>query len=86
MAEPPVAVESSGATITDAAGRAYIDAAGGAIVVNVGHGRASIADGGPQVQFDVYFPREATYRVWVQFQRLGKVNTVAFTVPVSRLK
>ena len=44
MAQPPVAVESSGATITDATGKTYIDAAGGAIVVNVGHGRASIAD------------------------------------------
>jgi adenosylmethionine-8-amino-7-oxononanoate aminotransferase len=30
--------------IRDAEGRDYIDAAGGAIVVNVGHGRASIAD------------------------------------------
>ena len=30
--------------IRDSEGRTYIDAAGGAIVVNVGHGRASIAD------------------------------------------
>jgi adenosylmethionine-8-amino-7-oxononanoate aminotransferase len=37
-------VASSGATIQDSEGRTYIDAAGGAIVVNVGHGRASIAD------------------------------------------
>ena len=44
QAEPPVAVESSGATIRDSEGRTYIDAAGGAIVVNVGHGRSSIAD------------------------------------------
>jgi adenosylmethionine-8-amino-7-oxononanoate aminotransferase len=42
--DPPVAVESSGSTIRDSEGRSYIDAAGGAIVVNVGHGRASIAD------------------------------------------
>ena len=39
----PVAVEARGSTIRDAAGREYLDAAGGAIVVNVGHGRASIA-------------------------------------------
>lgn len=39
----PVAVEGHGSTIVDAAGREYLDAAGGAIVVNVGHGRASIA-------------------------------------------
>ncbi|MBA2720806.1 MAG: aminotransferase class III-fold pyridoxal phosphate-dependent enzyme [Chloroflexi bacterium] len=39
----PVAVEASGSTIRDSTGRSYLDAAGGAIVVNVGHGRASIA-------------------------------------------
>jgi len=42
--EPPVAVAGQGATIRDANGREYLDAAGGAIVVNVGHGRASIAE------------------------------------------
>ena len=39
-----VAVRAAGSTIWDAEGRAYLDAAGGAIVVNVGHGRQSIAD------------------------------------------
>jgi adenosylmethionine-8-amino-7-oxononanoate aminotransferase len=39
----PVAVEGHGSTIVDATGREYLDAAGGAIVVNVGHGRSSIA-------------------------------------------
>jgi len=42
--------------------------------------------GRPQVQFNIFFPREAIYRVWVQFQRQGKVNTAAFTIPVSNLK
>jgi adenosylmethionine-8-amino-7-oxononanoate aminotransferase len=42
-AEPLVAVDASGCTIRDADGREYLDAAGGAIVVNVGHGRAEIA-------------------------------------------
>lgn len=41
---PPVAVEAHGSTIVDAEGREYLDAAGGAIVVNVGHGRREIAD------------------------------------------
>jgi adenosylmethionine-8-amino-7-oxononanoate aminotransferase len=41
--EPPVAVEAHGSTIRDATGREYLDAAGGAIVVNVGHGRREIA-------------------------------------------
>ena len=40
----PVAVRAEGSTIWDADGRAYLDAAGGAIVVNVGHGRQSVAD------------------------------------------
>ncbi|MGH2467640.1 MAG: aminotransferase class III-fold pyridoxal phosphate-dependent enzyme, partial [Candidatus Limnocylindrales bacterium] len=41
--EPPIAAQAEGATIRDADGRTYLDAAGGAIVVGVGHGRASVA-------------------------------------------
>jgi adenosylmethionine-8-amino-7-oxononanoate aminotransferase len=37
-------VSGDGATIRDASGREYIDAAGGAIVVGVGHGRKSVAE------------------------------------------
>jgi adenosylmethionine-8-amino-7-oxononanoate aminotransferase len=43
LPDPPVAVEADGSTIRDAEGREYLDAAGGAIVVGVGHGRAEIA-------------------------------------------
>ena len=43
LPDPPIAVEAFGATIRDADGREYLDAAGGAIVVNVGHGRREIA-------------------------------------------
>ncbi len=42
-------------------------------------------EGKQEIQFNLFFPREATYRVWVQFQRLGVVNTVAFTIPVHDL-
>ncbi len=49
------------------------------------HAHPSAADGGPKMQFDIFFPREAIYRIWIQFQRLGKVNTVAFTLPVKAL-
>jgi hypothetical protein len=38
-----------------------------------------------QIQFNLLFPRAGTYRVWVQFQRQGVVNTVQFTVPVKTL-
>jgi hypothetical protein len=44
LPDPPVAVEAFGSTIRDADGREYLDAAGGAIVVNVGHGRREIAE------------------------------------------
>jgi hypothetical protein len=43
VADPPVAVEAHGSTIRTADGREYLDAAGGAVVVNVGHGRREIA-------------------------------------------
>jgi hypothetical protein len=36
-----------------------------------------------QLQFNLIFPRAGVYRVWVQFQRRGVVNTVAFNVPVT---
>ncbi len=41
--ELPIAVSAAGATIVDAEGRHYIDAAGGAVVVGIGHGRESVA-------------------------------------------
>jgi len=39
----PVAVRAAGSTIWDADGKAYLDAAGGAVVVGIGHGRESVA-------------------------------------------
>ena len=39
----PVAVKAEGVWIEDQQGRRYLDASGGAVVVNVGHGRESIA-------------------------------------------
>ncbi len=40
------------------------------------------ADNG-RIEFDLTFPRTGIYRVWIQFQRDGVVNTVAFNVPVQ---
>jgi adenosylmethionine-8-amino-7-oxononanoate aminotransferase len=40
----PVAVEAHDSTIREKTGREYLDAAGGAIVVNVGHGRTAVAN------------------------------------------
>jgi len=50
------------------------------------HEHPIYAEGKPEVQFNMFFPREATYRIWVQFQRRGVVNTVAFTIPVRELR
>ena len=55
-------------------------------LIDMIHTHPVIADGGPQVQFNLIFPREAVYRIWVQFQRQGQVNTAVFTLPVSRLR
>jgi heavy metal-binding protein len=35
---------------------------------------------GPEVVFQVLFPRPGVYRMWVQFQRHGRVTTAPFTV------
>jgi hypothetical protein len=55
-------------------------------LVDTIHGHPFIAGGGPDMQFNIFFPREAVYRVWIQFQRKGVVNTVAFNIPVTALK
>jgi hypothetical protein len=39
-----------------------------------------------QVQFNMIFPRPGIYRVWVQFQRQGVVNTASFDIPVEELR
>jgi len=54
-------------------------------LIDMVHEHPFIADGGPQVQFNVVFPRARPYRVWVQFQRKGVVNTAHFDVVVKAL-
>ena len=54
-------------------------------LIDTAHEHPAIADGGGPVQFNVFFARGVTYRVWIQFQRLGVVNTVAFAIPVDSL-
>jgi hypothetical protein len=55
-------------------------------LIDLIHDHPFLADGGPAMQFNIIFPRARAYRIWVQFQRKGVVNTVAFTVPVQELK
>ena len=54
-------------------------------LIDMAHTHPFIADGSAQIQFNLTFPRPRTYRVWVQFQRNGVVNTVHFDVPVKEL-
>jgi hypothetical protein len=53
--------------------------------IDLMHEHPIIADGGPQMQFKLIFPRARTYRVWLQFKRSGVVNTIAVNVPVVTL-
>jgi hypothetical protein len=54
-------------------------------LIDMIHTHPAWEEGGPSVQFNLIFPRPGIYRVWVQFQRRGVVNTAAFNVPVSAL-
>ncbi len=54
-------------------------------LIDMIHTHPFIADGGPDMQFNVYFPRAHAYRVWVQFQRKGVINTARFDIPVRDL-
>ncbi len=57
--------------------------AGSDDLIDMLHVHPFVADGGPHLQFNVVFPRAHAYRVWVQFQRNGVVNTVHFDIPVK---
>lgn len=49
-------------------------------LIDLMHVHPFLADGSPQVQFPLVFPRPRPYRIWAQFQRNGVVNTVQFDV------
>ena len=56
-------------------------------LIDMIHAHPFIADGGPELQFNVTFPRpDHDYRVWVQFQRAGVVNTARFDVRAHDLR
>jgi hypothetical protein len=79
-------------TVDDATGlERYLGAWGHMLAVSgdlidMMHEHPYFADGGPQEEFHVVFPRPQTYRVWVQFQKNGVVNTVHFDVLVEALE
>jgi hypothetical protein len=53
-------------------------------LIDMMHTHPFIADGSAEMQFDLTFPRAHMYRIWVQFQRKGVVNTVHFDIPVKQ--
>ena len=52
-------------------------------LIDMMHTHPIVADGGPDLRFDLLFPRARIHRVWVQFQRNGVINTVHFDIPVQ---
>ena len=52
-------------------------------LIDMMHEHPLLADGGPRLEFEMVFPRPGAYRVWVQVQSAGIVNTVHFDVPVG---
>lgn len=56
-------------------------------LVDLIHLHPFIADGSPQIQFNATLPRpDHTYRVWIQYQRNGTVNTERFDVAANELR
>ncbi len=60
--------------------------AASADLIDMIHTHPAFGTPGRSIQFNVIFPRPGIYRVWVQFQRDGRVNTFAFNVPVAKLE
>lgn len=52
-------------------------------LIDMVHTHPFLSDGSPEMQFDLTFARPRTYRIWVQFQRKGIVNTAHFDIPVK---
>ncbi len=55
-------------------------------LVDMVHAHPAIADGGREIQMNVIFPRPGMYRIWIQTQRKGRINTIPFTLPVKELQ
>jgi heavy metal-binding protein len=79
----------SGAAIGDL--QPYLGAWGHLFVLHEGRDEALHAHpdtagttpGGPNIAFDVLFPRPGTYHLWMQVQRRGAIVTLPFVVRVS---
>ncbi len=54
-------------------------------LIDTVHSHPFLADGGADMQFNLFFARPGIYRLWLQLQRRGVVNTVSFTLIVNDL-
>jgi hypothetical protein len=52
-------------------------------LIDTVHSHPFLADGGEGMQFNLFFARPGMYRLWIQAQRQGVVNTAVFTIPVA---
>jgi len=76
---------ASGAPVTDL--EPYLGASAHLLIVPVDlteavHGHPMEDGQGPSVSFAPLIPRAGRYKVWIQFQRTGRVSTAAFVVDV----
>ena len=74
---------ASGAPVTDL--EPYLGASAHLLVVPVDlteaiHGHPTEDGRGPAISFAPLVPRAGRYKVWIQFQRGGKVSTAAFVI------
>lgn len=54
-------------------------------LIDLIHTHPAWDDRSDTIQFNLIFPRPGIHRVWVQFQRLGIVNTAAFNISVAAI-
>jgi hypothetical protein len=80
---------ATGAPITDL--EPYLGATGHLLVASAdlstvfhSHPVAEVSShSGPRTVFQALLPRAGMYRLWMQFQRGGRVSTVSFTIPIE---
>jgi hypothetical protein len=84
-----IADAATGAEVSDL--EPYLGAAGHLLVVDADltsavHGHpAGAQTAGPEILFDPVLPKEGRYKLWLQFQRKGRVVTVPFVIEVAPL-
>ena len=76
---------ATGAPVTDL--ESYLGAAAHLLVVSADlteaiHGHPTGDVHGPSVTFDPLIPRAGVYKIWIQFQRAGRISTAAFVIEV----